>query len=56
MKQYVSMSKKLAQRRDQDYGRRRKEKTTNSHDFKHLRKEMKKIIEETPIFPKQKRK
>ena len=54
MKQYVNVSKKLGAKRDDV--RRKKEKTNHSHDLKHLRKEMKKIIEETPIFPKAKKK
>ena len=54
MKQYVNVSKKLGTKRDDI--RRKKEKTNHSHDLKYLRKEMKKIIEETPIFPKPKKK
>ena len=54
MKQYVNVSKKLGTKRDEI--RRKKEKTNHSHDLKYMRKQMKKIIEETPIFPKQKKK
>lgn len=56
MKQYASVSKKFGSRKDGDNGKKRKEKTNHSHDMKYLRKEMKKIIEETPIFTKPKRK
>ena len=35
--------------------KKKKSKTINSNDIKNIRKEMKKIIEETPVFPRKRK-